>query len=250
MGVLDQLDVVYVERLEGPRTVRIFHRAGHRLPAHATSTGKVLLAHLPAEILQARLVDWQPGAPHPAHHHRPRVLLDQLGRVAERGWAQNVEEGALGAVSVASARARRHGCRHRGDQRGRAGSPGPPHAAAASCRGDRRRRASSPRGSATGRGRTGRPDAPVPSARGIGSAERNCPLYPPGAAGTIGCEPVESPVEARPESQLTAASSATRGTRRPRSSPVGGRRPVGAESGARHRPDRDVYLLKGARHGI
>jgi IclR family transcriptional regulator, KDG regulon repressor len=29
-----------------------------------------------------------------------RVLLDQLGRVAERGWAQNVEESALGAVSV------------------------------------------------------------------------------------------------------------------------------------------------------
>ena len=100
MGVLDQLDVVYVERLEGPRTVRIFHRAGHRLPAHTTSTGKVLLAHLPAEILQARLVDWQPARLTPHTITDQRVLLDQLGRVAERGWAQNVEESALGAVSV------------------------------------------------------------------------------------------------------------------------------------------------------
>jgi DNA-binding IclR family transcriptional regulator len=102
MGVLDQLDVVYVERLEGPRTVRIFRRAGHRLPAHATSTGKVLLAHLPAEILQARLVGWQPARLTPYTVTDQRVLLDQLGRVAERGWAQNVEESALGGVSVAA----------------------------------------------------------------------------------------------------------------------------------------------------
>jgi IclR family transcriptional regulator, KDG regulon repressor len=88
--------------LEGPRTVRIFRRAGHRLPAHATSTGKVLLAHLPAEILQARLVGWQPARLTPYTVTDQRVLLDQLGRVAERGWAQNVEESALGGVSVAA----------------------------------------------------------------------------------------------------------------------------------------------------
>ncbi|HWM00770.1 MAG TPA: IclR family transcriptional regulator C-terminal domain-containing protein [Actinophytocola sp.] len=56
--VLDQLDGVCVERLVGPQIVRIFRRSGQRLPAHATSTGKVLLAHLSAEILQARLVGW------------------------------------------------------------------------------------------------------------------------------------------------------------------------------------------------
>ena len=59
MGVLDGLDVVYVERLESPQTVRIFTRSGHRIPAHATSTGKVLLAHLPAEVLRERLLDWR-----------------------------------------------------------------------------------------------------------------------------------------------------------------------------------------------
>jgi DNA-binding IclR family transcriptional regulator len=102
MGVLDQLDVVYVERLEGPRTVRMFHRAGHRLPAHATSTGKVLLAHLPPEVLHARLTDWHPARLTPHTLTDRGVLLDQLRCVAERGWAQNVEEGALGAVSVAA----------------------------------------------------------------------------------------------------------------------------------------------------
>ena len=102
MGVLDQLDVVYVERLEGSRTVWAFGRAGHRLPAHATSTGKTLLAHLPAEVLAARLADWHPVRLTPHTITDRGVLLDQLRRVAERGWAQNVEESVLGAVAVAA----------------------------------------------------------------------------------------------------------------------------------------------------
>jgi IclR family KDG regulon transcriptional repressor len=102
MGVLDQLDVVYVVRLEAPRTVRMFARAGHRLPAHATSTGKILLAHLPVEVLHARLAEWLPVRLTPYTVTDRGVLLDQLRSVAERGWAQNVEEGALGATSVAA----------------------------------------------------------------------------------------------------------------------------------------------------
>ena len=58
--------------LESPQTLRIFNRTGHRIPAHATSTGKVLLAHLPAEVLRARLLDWRPARLHPAHDHRAR----------------------------------------------------------------------------------------------------------------------------------------------------------------------------------
>ena len=68
------------------------------------------------------------------------------------GWAQNVEESALGAVSVAAPVRDDDGCRHRGDQRGRADLAGSADASAASSRGDRRRTRSSPRGSATGPG--------------------------------------------------------------------------------------------------
>jgi DNA-binding IclR family transcriptional regulator len=102
MGVLDGLDVVYVERLESPQTLRIFHLSGHRLPAHATSAGKVLLAHLPVEILHERLLDWHPTRLTPHTIANESDLLAELKRVAERGWAQNIEEGALGAASVAA----------------------------------------------------------------------------------------------------------------------------------------------------
>ena len=47
VAVLDGHEVVYVERLESMHTLRLFGRVGHRNQAHCTSTGKVLLAHLP-----------------------------------------------------------------------------------------------------------------------------------------------------------------------------------------------------------
>lgn len=102
MGVLDDHEVVYVERLQGPQTVSVFRRAGHRLPAHATSTGKVLLAHLPPEVRADWLRDWRPVRLTPYTITDRWVLLTQLQQVAERGWARNVQESVIGGVSVAA----------------------------------------------------------------------------------------------------------------------------------------------------
>jgi len=100
VAVLDGLEVVYVERLDSLHTLRIFSRVGHRLPAHATSSGKVLLAGLPPEMLDARLRRWQPVAMTPHTITDERALRAELRLVAKRGWAENVEEGELGVASV------------------------------------------------------------------------------------------------------------------------------------------------------
>ena len=55
VAVLDGLEAVYVERLESPYMLPVFRRVGHRLPAHWTSSGKVLLAALPRPELERRL---------------------------------------------------------------------------------------------------------------------------------------------------------------------------------------------------
>jgi IclR family KDG regulon transcriptional repressor len=102
LGVLDHLEVVYLERLESPQTLRVFSNTGHRIPASATSTGKVLLAALPADVLEVRLLDWHPVRRTPNTIVEPGHLLAELQRVAERGWAQNVEEAEFGAASVAA----------------------------------------------------------------------------------------------------------------------------------------------------
>jgi len=100
LAVLDGLDSVYVERLESPYTVRIFARAGTRLPATTTSTGKVLLAALSPDELELRLRAWQPRRWTPHSIVDPAALRVQLREIADRGWADNREESRIGVTSV------------------------------------------------------------------------------------------------------------------------------------------------------
>jgi IclR family transcriptional regulator, KDG regulon repressor len=100
VAVLDGLEVVYVERLESHNLLPIFRQVGHRLPAHTTSSGKILLAALPPDELSRRLEDWQPRAVTPWTIMDKSRLLSELAEVGRRGWAQNNEEGHRGIVSV------------------------------------------------------------------------------------------------------------------------------------------------------
>ena len=46
VAVLDGREVVYVERLDSPNTLRLFLEVGRRNSAHSTGCGKALLAFL------------------------------------------------------------------------------------------------------------------------------------------------------------------------------------------------------------
>ena len=74
VGVLDGDEVVYVDRLESAYSLRLFTETGRRVPAHGTSSGKVLLAHLP-ELELARPTCPAarcPGSPRTRSPIRPR----------------------------------------------------------------------------------------------------------------------------------------------------------------------------------
>ena len=96
LAVLDGLESVYIDRLESPHTVRIFARVGTRLPATATSTGKALLAALPADELDRRLAGWRP-APRPTTKRRcapgwrrsRNGAGRRTGRRAGSGWSRS-----------------------------------------------------------------------------------------------------------------------------------------------------------------
>jgi IclR family KDG regulon transcriptional repressor len=100
VAVLDGLEVVYVERLESYHMMPVFRQVGHRLPAHWTSSGKVLLAALPPADLAIRLQDWKPTAVTKRTITDKQRLLAELHQVAQRGWATNIEEGHAGVMSV------------------------------------------------------------------------------------------------------------------------------------------------------
>ena len=85
VAVLDGLEVVYVERLESHHMLPIFRRVGHRLPAHWTSSGKVLLAALPRPELEPAAPGWQPMARTPRTITDPRAAA---GRARAGGQAR------------------------------------------------------------------------------------------------------------------------------------------------------------------
>lgn len=102
IAVLDGRHVVYVERRESPQTIRLFGRVGHRNDAHSTSTGKVLLAFLPDDELDALLAGWRLPRKTPYTISDHETLRRQLAAVRAQGWAENVNESEVGVASVAA----------------------------------------------------------------------------------------------------------------------------------------------------
>lgn len=99
LGVPDGGDVVFVERVEATRHLRYASEPWRRSPAHRSSCGKVLAAFLP-EVLDARL---RAGLPARTGYTIvvPELLVAELDRVRERGYATNVEETEIGGASLA-----------------------------------------------------------------------------------------------------------------------------------------------------
>ena len=98
VGVPAGADVVYVERVEGQRALR-YSTNSRRSPLHRSSAGKVLAAFNP-ELAEARL---RAGLPASTGYTIvvPALLLAELARVRERGYARSVDETELGMSSLA-----------------------------------------------------------------------------------------------------------------------------------------------------
>lgn len=100
LGVLDGLEVVYIEKVSsGPHATRPSQIAG-RMPLHCTATGKVLLAHGPRSLL-AGIVELGLERRTPSTVVQAGLLSEQLAKVRERGYATEHEETAVGYCSVA-----------------------------------------------------------------------------------------------------------------------------------------------------
>lgn len=101
-AVLDGSDIVYVARVPTRRIMSVRITIGTRFPAAATSMGRVLLASLPPDALDALLE----ASPLTAHTDRTitdaAALREELVRVREQGWALVDGELEPGLRSIAA----------------------------------------------------------------------------------------------------------------------------------------------------
>jgi IclR family transcriptional regulator, pca regulon regulatory protein len=100
---LDGSDIVYVARVAVPKLVTLSVTIGTRFPAIATSLGKVLLADLGSEELDAVLAEPSRSGIQPRWNPDRAEIDAALAGVRERGWAMTDEQLAHGIRSIATA---------------------------------------------------------------------------------------------------------------------------------------------------
>jgi IclR family transcriptional regulator, pca regulon regulatory protein len=101
MAVLDGNDIVYVLRVPVRRVMSVALGVGARLPAFATSMGRVMLADLPDDELAAWLRAQSFRAYTPQTLHTASALKAELVRVREQGYALTSRELEPGLCSIA-----------------------------------------------------------------------------------------------------------------------------------------------------
>jgi DNA-binding IclR family transcriptional regulator len=101
IGVLDGMQFVYLERVECHWSLRVHLQAGSRVPAHCTSGGKVMLAHLDERARKTLFRNVKPKAFTPHTITDTDALERELAAIQERGYAVNDQEFTVGVVGVA-----------------------------------------------------------------------------------------------------------------------------------------------------
>ncbi|MBI5033741.1 MAG: IclR family transcriptional regulator [Chloroflexi bacterium] len=99
--VLDRTERVCVERIESPERVRVVVRVGERMPLHAGSAGKALLAFLPSETIDEILSKPLERMTSNTIINR-RTLLKELELTRERGYAVSHAERFDDAIGLAA----------------------------------------------------------------------------------------------------------------------------------------------------
>lgn len=100
LGVIDRNRVLYIERIECDKPLRLFLRSGSRVPLHATAVGKLLLAFVP-EAKRETLVDLDTVEQLTPSTLKGDELRKKLEQIREDRVSVNFEESMLGLAGVA-----------------------------------------------------------------------------------------------------------------------------------------------------
>lgn len=100
LGVLDGLDVLYLEKIASTQQAARPSRIAGRLPLYATATGKVILAHSHSSLF-TEVMARGPVRISKSTIVVPALLHEQLRMVRARGYATESEEITAGYCSVA-----------------------------------------------------------------------------------------------------------------------------------------------------
>ncbi|HUW65079.1 MAG TPA: IclR family transcriptional regulator [Spirochaetia bacterium] len=100
--VMDQMEAVFIDKVESLRPMQMGSRIGYRMPAHCAATGKMMLAHLPAQDLEEFL------SGEDLRGYTENTITDREGlkkhlqQVKVKGYAVDREESEEGLMCIAA----------------------------------------------------------------------------------------------------------------------------------------------------
>ncbi len=106
--LLEGTERICVERIESPERVRVVVRRGERMPLHAGSAGKALLAFAPDELVQ-QVLDQPLERMTPNTITKRKQLLKELETIRARGYAVSHSERFEDALGLAAPIFNAHG---------------------------------------------------------------------------------------------------------------------------------------------
>ena len=101
VGVLDAGEIVHVAHASTQNRFRLVSVIGSRLPAYALSLGRIILANLPAEMLERYFAAATFSALTPHTNSDVRKLREVLAIERARGWAGCKDESVIGITAIA-----------------------------------------------------------------------------------------------------------------------------------------------------
>lgn len=102
LAVLDDTEVVYIDKVESRQRIRMFSAIGKRGPLHCTGVGKAMLAYLD-DAQRAALVERLPLKRFTPHTHAAKSSLTRnLAEIRKLGYSRDLEEHEIGIRCAAA----------------------------------------------------------------------------------------------------------------------------------------------------
>jgi DNA-binding IclR family transcriptional regulator len=102
LTTLSKGEVLYIDKHESSKSIRLITEIGARLPVHCTGVGKALIAYLPPDEI-ARIVELKALTRYTKNTITdPQKLTIELAKVRKQGYAEDNEEILEGLICIAA----------------------------------------------------------------------------------------------------------------------------------------------------
>jgi DNA-binding IclR family transcriptional regulator len=102
LGILDDNEVIYIDKVESPHTIRMYSSIGKRAPVHCTGLGKVLIAFSSQEDIENFLETKKLKKYTENTITKPEEFKENLKKIKKRGYSIDNQEHEVNINCIAS----------------------------------------------------------------------------------------------------------------------------------------------------